>query len=364
MEDIVKSAIRTGSGSSTRQAAASDEEVIKISVIGVGGAGNNTINRLKRLGVKGANLIALNSDRQHLNTVDEGVTKLLIGKSVTKGLGCGGFPEVGAKCAEVDRPAIEAAIGGSHLVFICAGMGGGTGTGAAPVVAQIAKDSGAIVVAMVTYPFALERARTVKAEAGIAAMQASSDSVIILDNNRLVQLVPNLPMNQAFLVADEILSKAIDGLVFTITQPSLVNIDFADVKAVLGAGEVGMIAVGTGKGTNKVEDAVRGVKENRLLDVDFNGAKGALIHIAGGTDLTLGDAIRAGELITDEMDPHASVKWGARLVPEYDGKIEVTAIVVGVNSPHITGRGAASHGTASRGNQPKPSSGSDIEVIG
>ena len=131
MEDIVKSAIRTGSGSSTRQAAASDEEVIKISVIGVGGAGNNTINRLKRLGVKGANLIALNSDRQHLNTVDEGVTKLLIGKSVTKGLGCGGFPEVGAKCAEVDRPAIEAAIGGSHLVFICAGMGGGTGTGAA-----------------------------------------------------------------------------------------------------------------------------------------------------------------------------------------------------------------------------------------
>ncbi|MEK6924206.1 MAG: cell division protein FtsZ [Candidatus Micrarchaeota archaeon] len=360
MEDIVKSALV--SSKPAARPAADDGEQIKIVVIGVGGGGNNTINRIKRLGVKGATLVALNADRQHLNTVDEGVMKILIGKSVTKGLGCGGFPEMGAKCAEVDRQAIENALNGSHLVFVCAGMGGGTGTGAAPIVAQIAKELGAIVIAMVTYPFALERARTTKAEAGIAALHEIADSVIILDNNRLVQLVPNLPMNQAFIVADEILAKAIDGLVFTITQPSLVNIDFADVKAVMGQGEVGMIAVGTGKGTNKVEDAVNSVKTNRLLDMDFNGAKGALIHIAGGTDLTLGDAIRAGEMLTEEMDPRASVKWGARLVPQLDGQLEITAIVVGLSSPHITGRGIASKTAAAHSKAKNDYS--DIEVIG
>jgi len=184
-----------------------------------------------------------------------------------------------------------------------------------------------------------------------------ADSVIILDNNRLVQIVPNLPMNQAFLVADEILAKAIGGLVFTITQPSLVNIDFADVRAIMGQGDVGMIAVGSGKGPAKVEDAVEGVLKNRLLDVDFAGAKGAIIHIAGGSDLTLGDAIKAGETITEQMDANASVKWGARLVPEYDGKLEITAIVTGVKSPHIIGRAHAPK-------QAQKQVGYDIEIIG
>lgn len=335
MESILQSALAT---SSSPKQNLEEFEQIKIAVIGVGGGGNNTVNRLKRLDVRGADLIAVNTDRQHLAMLDEGVRKVLIGKSVTKGLGAGGYPEVGAKCAEVDREAIGKLLANSHLVFVCAGMGGGTGTGAAPVIAQIAKEQGAIVVSMVTYPFALERARVHKADEGILRLREASDSVIILDNNRLVQIVPNLPVNQAFLVADEILAKAIGGLVFTITQPSLVNIDFADVKAIMSQGDVGMIAVGTGKGTNKVDDAVKGVTENRLLDVDFTGARGALIHIAGGADLTLGDAIRAGEMLTEQMDPHASVKWGARLVPEYDGKLEITAIVTGVKSPHIMGR--------------------------
>lgn len=356
MESILQSAL---SSNQTRvQNSGGDEfESIKIAVVGVGGGGNNTVNRLKRLDVRGCELLAANTDRQHLAMLDEGIKKMLIGKSVTKGLGAGGFPEVGAKCAEVDREMITKALGNAHLVFVCAGMGGGTGTGAAPVVAQIAKEQGAIVVSMVTYPFALERARVKKADEGIQRLREASDSVIILDNNRLVQIVPNLPVNQAFLVADEILAKAIGGLVFTITQPSLVNIDFADVKAIMSQGDVGMIAVGTGKGTNKVEDAVRGVMENRLLDVDFTGAKGALIHIAGGADLTLGDAIRAGEMVTEQMDPRASVKWGARLVPEYDGKLEITAIVTGVNSPHVVGKPMV---------QPKAQSNHqyDIEVVG
>lgn len=355
MEDIVRSAI--SKPSNNRVSGGDEFEEIKIKVVGCGGAGNNTCNRLKRLDVKGAELIALNADRQHLNTLDEGIKKILIGKSVTKGLGAGGFPEVGAKCAEVDRDLIAKELEGSHLVFICAGMGGGTGTGSAPIVAEIAKEQGAIVVAMVTYPFALERARTMKADEGIQKLRQAADSVIILDNNRLVQIVPNLPMAQAFLVADEILAKAIGGLVFTITQPSLVNIDFADVRSIMGQGDVGMISVGSGKGASKVEDAVEGVLRNRLLDVDFTGAKGALIHIAGGADLTLGDAIKAGEMITEQMDPAANVKWGARLIPEYDGKLEICAIVTGVNSPHIVGRIPVEK-------KKEHSTGYDIEILG
>ena len=361
MEDIVKSAIeneRRMAGSSQSHAKAEEFEEIKIAVVGAGGGGNNTVNRLKKLGVRGAQLIACNTDRQHLNMLDEGIKKILIGKSITKGLGAGGFPEVGMKCAEMDRALIEKELSGAHLVFLCAGMGGGTGTGSAPVIAQVAKDQGAIVVAMVTYLFALERARIFKADDGIARLREVADSVIILDNNRLVQIVPNLPMNQAFLVADEILAKAIGGLVFTITQPSLVNIDFADVRGIMGHGDVGMIAVGSGKGTNKVEDAVTGVMTNRLLDVDFAGAKGALIHIAGGADLTLGDAIRAGEMITEQMDPQANVKWGARLIPDYEGKLEITAIVTGVHSPHIVGRFGGERPVT-----PKEA-GYDIEIIG
>ncbi|MFA4946597.1 MAG: cell division protein FtsZ [Candidatus Micrarchaeia archaeon] len=353
MEDIVKDAMSR----SPTVAVQGDFEEIKIKVIGVGGGGNNTVNRLKRLDVKGADLIAVNTDRQHLNMLDEGVKKILIGKSITKGLGAGGYPEVGMKCAEVDRGSLEQELAGTHLVFLCAGMGGGTGTGAAPVIAEIAKEQGAIVVAMVTYPFALERARVNKADEGIQRLREVADSVIILDNNRLVQIVPNLPMNQAFLVADEILAKAIGGLVFTITQPSLVNIDFADVRAIMGHGDVGMIAVGSGKGPAKVEDAVESVLKNRLLDVDFAGAKGAIIHIAGGADLTLGDAIRAGEMVTEQMDANASVKWGARLIPAYDGRIEITAIVTGVTSSHIVGKT-----TPKKDQVRKP--GYDIEVLG
>jgi len=339
MEEFVASVLRNAQPA--KAAPASEEEDIKISVFGVGGGGTNTVSRLMHLGVNGANLYAANTDKQHLNTLPNAISKLLIGKSVTRGLGAGGFPEVGRKCAEVDKKAIEDAVNGSHLVFVCAGMGGGTGTGAAPVIAQAARDQGAIVVSFVTYPFKLERARVERADEGIAKLRESSDSVIILDNNRLVELVPNLPMDKAFMVADEILAKAVGGLVYTIKQPSLVNIDFADVKAVMSRGDMGMIAVGTGKGQNRVTEAVDSTRKNKLVDVDFAGAKGAILHISGGNDLTLGDAISAGEGITNEMDPSASVKWGARLIPDYEGQIEVCAIVTGVTSPYIQARQTA-----------------------
>jgi len=348
MESLVREVV------GEREPSVDSSDNIKIATVGVGGAGNNTINRLIRAGVRGTELIAVNTDRQHLSIIDEKAKKVLIGKSVTRGLGAGGYPEIGTKAAEVDRGLIEKELSGAHLVFVCAGMGGGTGTGAAPIVAEVAKEQGAITVAMVTYPFNLERARRLKADDGIARLRGIADSVIIVDNNRLVEIVPNLPMNEAFSVADEVLAKAISGLVWTITQPSLINIDFADVRAIMDGGDVGFIAVGEGKGTDKVAGAVEGVLKNRLLDVDYEGAKGALIHISGGSDLTLGDAIKSGEQITERMDPHANVKWGARLIPGYDGKLEIVAIVTGVKSAYVLGK---------QREQPKQPAYADIEVI-
>ncbi len=324
--------------SSTSEESASGAPQIKIVTIGVGGGGNNTINRLLKVGVKGTELVAVNTDVTHFKIVDDRIKKVLIGKALTRGLGAGGAPEVGAKAAEADRQVLEEILGGAQLVFLCAGMGGGTGTGAIPVIAQIAKEQGAIVVAMVTYPFDLERVRKVKAEEGIQKLRKFSDSVILLDNNRLVKLVPNLPMNEAFAVADDILAKAIGGLVWTITQPSLINIDFADVRSIMGNGDVGFISVGTGKGNDKVTSAADSVLKNKLLDVDFENAKGALIHISGASDLSLGDAIKAGEIITERMDPKANVKWGARIIPGYEGQLEIVAIVTGVKGASIVGK--------------------------
>ncbi|MFA5108406.1 MAG: cell division protein FtsZ [Candidatus Micrarchaeia archaeon] len=355
MESLVRSVLGEQE-SAPSEAIGSDK--IKIVVVGVGGGGNNTVNRLIRSGVKGCDLVAVNTDRQHLNMIHEKAKKILIGKSITKGLGAGGYPETGAKAAEVDRALIVKELEGAHLVFICAGMGGGTGSGAAPVIAEIAKEQGAITIAMVTYPFNLERARRIKADEAIGKLRKNVDSVIVLDNNRLVKLVPNLPMNEAFAVADEILAKAVGGLVWTITQPSLINIDFADVRSTVTGGGVGFIAVGEGKGNDKVRGAAEGVLKNRLLDVDFDGANGALIHISGGSDLTLGDAIKAGEIITEKMDAQATVKWGARLIPGYDGKLEIVAIVTGVKGANIFGADAEPK-------EEKPTiSYSDIEIIG
>jgi cell division protein FtsZ len=328
---------------------------IKIVTAGFGGAGCNIVNRLIKVGVKGTEFVACNTDAQHFKIIDDRIKKILIGKTLTRGLGAGGDPNMGAKAAEVDRNLLEAAFADAQLVFLCAGMGGGTGGGAIPVAAQIAKEQGAIVVSMVTYPFDLERVRKVKAEEGIQKLRKFSDSVIILDNNRLVKLVPNLPMNDAFALADEVLAKAIGGLVWTITQPSMINIDFADVRSILGNGDVGFIAVGSGRGANKVEAASEAVLKNRLLDVDFEGASGALIHISGGASMTIGDAIGAGEKITERMDPNSNIKWGARLVPGYEDQIEIVAIVTGVKGNSIAGKFSEKKSSASYG---------DLEMVG
>ncbi len=363
MTDLVSDLLGGGKGVEQETQNADDQSSefgsseIKIVTAGFGGAGCNTVNRLIKAGVKGTEFVAFNTDAQHFKIIDDRIKKIIIGKSITKGLGAGGDPAVAKKAAEVDRALIEKEFQDAQLVFLCAGMGGGTGTGGLPIAAQIAKDQGAIVISVVTYPFNLERVRKVKAEEGIQELRKYSDTVIILDNNRLVELVPNLPMNQAFALADEVIAKAIGGLVWTITQPSLLNIDFADVRSILGHGDVGFIAIGTGKGPQKVEIAADGVLKNKLLDVDFEGASGAIIHISGGSTLSLGDAVKSGEVITERMDPKANVKFGARIVPGFDDAVEIVAIVTGVKGSSIIGK---LDGSSKKSDADNPYSGLDM----
>ncbi|HIH09618.1 MAG TPA: cell division protein FtsZ [Candidatus Diapherotrites archaeon] len=340
LKSLVSSATQKDGSSAAAEANKGIEEFStpKIMVIGCGGAGCNAINRLSKMNIEGATLAAINTDKQHLAMVGDEVTKVLIGKSVTRGLGAGGYPEIGAKAAEVSKNELVQLLEGVDMLFVSAGMGGGTGTGSAPIVAQIAKEQGAIVVSIVTYPFSLERARMINAEAGIQKLSDFSDTVVVIDNNRLVELVPNLPIQDAFKVADEVIARTVRGITETITQPSLINLDFADIRSVMTGRGLSLIAVGESKSVNKVEEAVEDTLNNTLLDVDIGGAQGCLIHITGGPELTLGEANAVGEMLTERIDPKAQVIWGARVDNTFENKIEIIAIFTGVNSPYITGK--------------------------
>jgi len=308
-----------------------------IKVIGVGGAGNNMVNWLYKKGIKGAEIIACNTDQQHLG-ITESDRKFLLGKDLTRGLGCGGYPEKGTEAARESIQEVKDALKDADMIFICAGMGGGTGTGGSPVIAQVAKDNGAIVIGTVTMPFKIERARVDKAEFGLQQLRQVSDTVIVIDNNRLVAIAGNLPVQQAFAVANELISTMIKGIVETIAVPSLVNLDYADVKAIMSNGGVAAIGVGASDTNNRVEEAVKGALSNPLLDISYEGATGALLHIAGGTDLTLDEISRAGELVTESLDDDANVIWGARVSDDMKGKITVMTIITGVKSPWILGK--------------------------
>ncbi len=332
-EDIIKSA-RDGMDEKKDEVKneVDSSSTIRIAVIGVGGAGCNCVNRMKRNGLKSAHTIAINTDARQLNIIDAD-KKILIGKTITKGLGAGGSPEVARKCADADASLIAREIGENQLVFVVAGMGGGTGTGAAPVIARLAKDQGAIVVAIVTYPFALERVRLKVAQKGIEELKKEVDTLIIIDNNRLASYAPNLPIDKAFALADSITGRAVRGITDTISFPSLLNVDFADVKSVMENGGIAFISLGEGSGPDKVNKVIQSTLDHPLLDVSYEGAKGALIHIEGGPSLTLGDAIKVGEGISEQFDENANVKLGARISPELRDKIRATAIIVGVHSP-------------------------------
>jgi len=301
----------------------------KIAVVGVGGQGSNLVNRLHMNGIKSAMTIAINTDANHLNIIRAN-KKLLIGKELTRGLGAGGFPEIGAKAADASREEITKALEGYNMIFVAAGMGGGTGGGAAPIVAQIGKELGSLVLAFVTYPFSLERSRKVKADWSLEQMSKNADSTIVIENDRLLSYAPNLQMDKAFELVDNIASNAVKGIADTITLPSLINLDFADLRSVMRDTGTAVINLGFGNGTDKVEKAIRTTLQHPLMDVDMTGAKSAMVHVTGGESLTIEEATRIGAGVTADLDPKANVIFGARLMPDLTDQIRVMSIVTGV----------------------------------
>ncbi len=312
--------------------------VANILIVGCGGGGNNTIHRLKTMGIQGAKCIAINTDKQHLDTIKSD-QYILIGKNLTRGLGAGGQPEIGQAAAEETREEINAHLKNADLVFITCGMGGGTGTGSAPVVAEIAKKNDAIVVGVVTIPFKGEKGRMEKATIGIKNLRQFADTLIIIDNNKLLDIASNLPINEAFSLADEVLATMVKGITEVISYRSLINLDYNDVKTTLRAGGVAIVGIGESKegDQDRVQSAIQDALNSPLLEFDIKGAKSALIHVSGGKDLSLQEAYKVAEVLTKEMAPNAMVIWGTRTEPELTGILRVMLIITGVKSPQIMG---------------------------
>ena len=309
----------------------------KIKVIGVGGSGGAAVNRMIDSGVKGVEFIAINTDVQALH-YSNAPTKLHIGKTITKGLGAGMDPEMGRKSAEESQNEIRELLKGADMVFITCGLGGGTGTGSAPVVAQLAKKMGALTVAIVTIPFAMEGQRRYEnALIGLDKLEGNVDTLIVIPNDKLLELAPDLPLHTAFKVADEILTNAVKGIAELVTKTGLVNLDFADIRAVMGNGGVALIGVGESDTDDRATEAVEKAISNPLLDADINGASGALINVAGGSDMTLDEARKVVESVSQRLDEDARIIWGAQIYEDLEGSIRVMLIVTGVRSEQITG---------------------------
>jgi cell division protein FtsZ len=303
-------------------------------VIGIGRSGNSTVSRLMEMGTTGVECIAISSNAVHLRA-SKANQKILIGKKLTKSLEVGGDPKLGRATIEESRKRIEGLFSESDIVFITAGLGGETGTGGGPAVAEIARRKGAITIGVVTTPFRIEKGRMEYAAAALTEMRRQCDTLIVIDDNKLMQLVPQLPVNEAFRVADQVLANVIKGIVETISAPSLINLDFADFKTIVRQGGIAVVGVGESDAPNRAEEAVRNALTSPLLDVDYAGATGALIHVTGDNQMTIEEANRVGEIVTEKMDGNALVIWGARVNPEQIGKLKVTLVMTGINSPHI-----------------------------
>jgi cell division protein FtsZ len=309
-----------------------------IKVIGAGGGGNNTINRITEIGISGVETIAINTDAQDLlyTNADK---KLLIGKEKTKGMGAGSNPKVGEEGARENEADIRRLIGNADMVFITCGLGGGTGTGSAPIVADISRKLGALTIAVVTMPFAMEgKTRYENAIEGLEKLEQVVDTLIVIPNDKLLELAPDLPLNTAFKVCDEILTNSVKGIAELITVAGLVNLDFADVRAIMCNGGVALIGTGESDSDNRAVEAVEKAISNPLLDVDIKGATGALINVAGGPDMTLEEARKVVERISELLDDNAKIIWGAQIHEDLQKTIRAMLIVTGVNSSQIFGK--------------------------
>ena len=308
-----------------------------IKVVGCGGCGCNMITWLFNKGISGATVYGVNTDALHLS-VTKADEKVLIGKELTRGLGAGGKPQKGREAAKEAISELKKAVSNADMVFILAGLGGGTGTGSAPVIAQLAKETGAVVIGVVTMPFESEKARIDKAEFGLQELREVTDTCIVLDNNRLVDIAGQLPIEQAFAVANELVSTMIKGIVETITLPSLINLDYADVSSIMKGGGVAVIGIGESDSSDRVNAAVQQALTHPLLDVDYSGATGALIHVTCGPDFKLEEFDNVGRTVTETLSNEAQVIIGARISKDFMGKVRVITIMTGVKSPYVLGR--------------------------
>jgi cell division protein FtsZ len=308
-----------------------------IKVVGCGGAGTNTISRCFGAGINGAELIAVNTDAQHL-LLTQSPYKILIGRHLTRGLGAGSLPQIGEEAAKESEQDIRDAIVPSDMVFVTCGLGGGTGTGSAPIIAQIAREAGALTIGVVTLPFAVEgQVRMDNAEAGLKRLREVCDTVIVIPNDKLLDIVPNLALNAAFKVADEVLMRSIKGITEMITMPGLVNLDFADLKTVMKRGGVALIGLGEAEGDNKAVDAVTEALNSPLLEVDITEATGALVNVTGGNDMTLREAEKVVEEIYTKIDKNARIIWGTTIDQTMKKSIRAMLVITGVKSKQIFG---------------------------
>ena len=309
-----------------------DNDLAKIKVIGVGGGGNNAVKRMKEEGLQGVEFVAVNTDKQILNNLDID-TKLQIGSKITKGLGAGANPAVGMKAAEESRNEIEEALDKTDMVFVTAGMGGGTGTGAAPIVAQIAKEKGILTVGVVTKPFTFEgRKRQMQAEQGIEALKGKVDTLVIIPNDKLLQISDKrTTMSEAFMMADEVLMDGIQGISDLIAVPNLINLDFADVRSIMLNQGIAHMGIGKANGDNRAMEAAKLAVKSPLLETSIGGAKAVLINVTG-KELGLFEVNEAAELIREEVDPDANIIFGAGIDDSLGDDIKITVIATGFDS--------------------------------
>lgn len=318
------------------------EELLKkqnarIKVIGVGGAGNNTVSRMREVGIKGGEIIAINTDAQDLlySNADQ---KILIGREISKGLGAGSNPRIGAEAAKEQAQEIRKKLENSDMVFVTCGLGGGTGSGATPIVAEIAKKTGALTIGIVTLPFTVEgKKRIENAMESLERIESTVDTLIIIPNDKLLEIAPDMPIPTAFKIADEILTNAVKGITELVTRSGLVNLDFADVKAIMSNGGVSLIGMGEDDSSNRALEAVEKALVNPLVDVDITNGTGALVNVIGGTDLSLDEYKKIMETIGRRLSPDAKLISGAQISADLEGTIRVMVIITGVKSSQISG---------------------------
>ena len=317
-----------------------DEELIgimkgvktNIYVVGAGGAGNNTISRLNEMGIEGATTIAVNTDAQDL-FYSQSAKKVLLGRQTSKGLGAGGDPSVGEECAEESEDEIRDELEGADMVFVTCGLGGGTGTGSAPIIAKIAKKLGALTVAVATLPFSAEGIkRRENAEQGLEKLHEAADTVIIIPNDKLLEVAPNLPLNKAFMVSDEILGRAVKGITELITKKGLVSLDFADIRSIMSGSGMAMIGMGESDSGDRALESVHEALSSPLLDIDISNATGALVNISGSSDLTLHEAEKIVQVVADKLDPEANIIWGTQIDESLQNVVRTTVVVSGIKS--------------------------------